>query len=792
MAEKNFVLQFSKISSRGIERVGGKNAALGEMIRALKKKGVRVPDGFATTADAFRLFVRENKIDKKIAAEIERLKKGSKSIARTGKALRALFLKGKFPEQVEAQIREAYRDLSKCYNKRAVDVAVRSSATAEDLPEASFAGQQETYLNISGEDAVVDACRKCYASLFTDRAISYREEKEFDHLKVALSAGVQKMVRADKAGAGVMFSIDTESGFPRVVRISAAWGLGEVVVKGAANPDEYMVFKPLLGRNKTQPILEKSLGDKKRKVIYARNGRGTRTVNTTKKKRKSFVLNDAEILRLAKWACAIEDHYKKPMDIEWAKDGDKGEIFILQARPETVQALKKAGSLKTYRLKEKGKRLLSGLSIGDTIAAAKACRIQSTRELGKFKEGSILVTEMTDPDRGPIFKKTKGISTELGGRTRHAAIVSRELGIPAIVGTGEATKVLRDRQEVTLSCAEGDEGFVYNGLLDFAEEKVSLKKLPDTRTPIMLNIASPGGAFRWWKLPCDGIGLARIEFIIANRIQVHPMAVVHLDELKDREARRKIDNLTRTYKEKGDYFIDKLAQGIAPIAASQHPRPVIVRLSDFKTNEYATLIGGEQVEQHEQNPMLGLRGASRYYHEKFRDAFQLECKAIQRVRKQIGLNNVIVMVPFCRTLVEADKVLSEVAGNSHVRGRDGLEIYMMCEVPSNVVLAEKFGERFDGFSIGSNDLTQLVLGVDRDSAGLAELFDERNEAVKNMVREVIRAAHKAGCKVGICGEAPSDYPEFAAFLVESGVDSISVNPDRFIETKKIVAKAEGK
>jgi pyruvate,water dikinase len=789
MAVKKFVFRLDEVSSKDSDRVGGKNAALGEMIRTLKKKGVRVPDGFATTADAFRLFVRENKIDKNILAEIERLKKGSKSLPRAGKVLRALFLKGKFPEAIEEQIREAYRELSKRYKKRAVDVAVRSSATAEDLPEASFAGQQETFLNISGEDAVVEACRKCYASLFTDRAISYREEKKFDHLKIALSAGVQKMVRADKAG--VMFSIDTESGFPNIVRINAAWGLGEVVVKGAVNPDEYTVFKPLLGKKKTRPILEKSLGDKKRKVVYARSrGRVTRTVNTTKKERESSVLDDNEILRLAEWACAIEKHYEKPMDIEWAKDGDSGQLFIVQARPETVQALKEAGSLTTYRLKKKGKRLLSGLAVGEGIAAAKVCRIQSSRQLGRFKEGSILVTEMTDPDWGPIFKKTKGIITDLGGRTCHAAIVSRELGIPAIVGTGEATKVLRDGQAVTLSCAEGDEGFVYDGLLDFAEEKVSLKKLPKTRTPIMLNIASPGGAFRWWKLPCDGIGLARIEFIIANRIQVHPMALVHFDELKDRQARRRIEKLTRSYKDKRDYFIDKLAQGIAPIASSQHPRPVIVRLSDFKTNEYAALIGGEQFERHEQNPMLGLRGASRYYHEKFRDAFRLECEAIQRVRNHIGLKNVIVMVPFCRTLDEADKVLHVLARNGLVRGRGGLEIYMMCEVPSNAVLAEKFAERFDGFSIGSNDLTQLVLGVDRDSAELAELFDERNEAVKSVVREVIRAAHKASRKVGICGEAPSDYPEFAAFLVNSGIDSISINPDRFLQTKKLVAKVE--
>src|SRR5438067_2184171 len=689
MAARKFVLQFDEVSSKDGGRVGGKNAALGEMIRALKKQGVRVPQGFATTADAFRLFVRENKIDKKIRAEIQRLKQGSKSLASAGKTLRTLFLKSKFPKQVEEQIREAYRDLCKRYGKRAVDVAVRSSATAEDLPEASFAGQQETYLNISGEDAVIDACRKCYAS-------------------------------------------------------------------------------------------------------RRHRNRSTRTISTTKKERQSFTLGDDEILRLAKWACAIEKHYKKPMDIEWAKDGDTGEILILQARPETVQALKKAGSLTTYRLKEKGKRLLSGLSVGDAIAAAKACRIQSARDLGKFKEGSILVTEMTDPDWGPIFKKTKGIITDLGGRTCHAAIVSRELGIPAVVGTGEATRVLRDGQDVTLSCAEGDEGFVYKGLLDFAEEQVSLKKLPETRIPIMLNIASPGSAFRWWKLPCDGIGLARIEFIIANRIQIHPMALVHFDELEDKQARRKIEELTRTYKNNSDYFIDKLAEGIARIAAAQYPRPVIVRLSDFKTNEYAQLIGGEQFESHEQNPMLGLRGASRYYHEKFRDAFRLECEAIKHVRNEMGLKNVIVMVPFCRTLDEADKVLHLLADNGLVRGRGGLEIYMMCEIPSNVVLAERFAERFDGFSIGSNDLTQLVLGVDRDSAELSDLFDERNEAVKIVIHDVIRAAHKQDCKVGICGEAPSNYPEIAAFLVKCGIDSISINPDRFIETKKIVAKAERK
>src|SRR5881392_1859314 len=724
-----FVRWFAEVGLQDVGLVGGKVASLGEMIRELSPLGIRVPDGFAITAEGYRHFIAAAGLDARIRELREGIGKDDVQalVARSGE-IRKLITSAELPREIADEAIAAYQTLSARFPNGDTDVAVRSSATAEDLPGASFAGQQDTYLNISGEDAVIDACRKCYASLFTDRAINYREERNFDHRKIALSAGVQKMVHADKASAGVMFSIDTESGFPNVVRISAAWGLGEVVVKGAANPDEFMVFKPLLGKKNARPILEKSLGDKKRKVVYAsrrRGGRSTRIINTPKKQRESFALDDDEILRLAKWACAIEKHYKKPMDIEWAKDGDTGQIFILQARPETVQALKKAGSLTSYRLKEKGKRLLSGLSIGEAIAAAKVCRIGSSRELGKFKDGSILVTEMTDPDWGPIFKKTKGIITDLGGRTCHAAIVSRELGIPAVVGTGEATRVLRDGQDVTLSCAEGDEGFIYDGLLDFAEEKVSLKKLPDTRTPIMLNIASPGGAFRWWKLPCDGIGLARIEFIIANRMQIHPMALVHLHELENVDARRKIEELTRTYKNKSDYFIDKLAEGIARIAAAQYPRPVIVRLSDFKTNEYAQLIGGEQFESHEQNPMLGLRGASRYYHEKFRDAFRLECEAIKHVRNEMGLKNVIVMVPFCRTLDEADKVLHLLADNGLVRGRGGLEIYMMCEIPSNVVLAERFAERFDGFSIGSNDLTQLVLGVDRDSAELSDLFDER-------------------------------------------------------------------
>lgn len=788
-----YVRWLENLSSDDVPLVGGKNASLGEMIGALKEKGIRVPDGFATTAEAYWKFLEANDLTGKLQALLKDLKSGEKPLDQVGKAIRSLFLHAEFPADIARDIREAYRELCRRSGAEEVDVAVRSSATAEDLPEASFAGQQETFLNVTGEAALMEACRRCYASLFTDRAISYRKEHGFDDLKVALSVGVQKMVRSDKAGAGVIFSIDTETGFPEVVVITAAFGLGENVVQGTVNPDEYLVFKPLLKQDRLKPIIEKTLGAKEKKMVYAAGGtKATKNIDTPKAERNTFVLKDEEILQLARWTVTIEKHYGRPMDIEWAKDGESGELFIVQARPETVQSRKAAAVMKTYRLKESGPRLLTGLSIGDAIAAGKVCLIRSVHDIDRFRDDAILVTEMTDPDWVPIMKRAAGIVTDHGGRTCHAAIVSRELGIPAIVGTGKATEVLQDGQEVTISCAEGDQGFIYEGILPFEEREVNLEGIPQTKTRIMMNIGSPAAAFRWWRLPCEGIGLARMEFIINNIIKVHPMALVRFDSLTDDKVRRQIEALTQGYADKSEYFVDHLARGIAKIAASQYPEPVVVRLSDFKTNEYANLIGGREFEPQEENPMLGFRGASRYYSERYREGFALECRAMKRVREEIGLDNVIVMVPFCRTLKEADRVLETMAENGLKRGENGLEIYVMAEIPANIVLAEQFAQRFDGFSIGSNDLTQLTLGVDRDSDILAELFDERDEAVKIMIADLIVKAHKSGAKVGICGQAPSDYPEIAEFLVHQGIDSISLNPDSVIKIKQIVAEAEEK
>ncbi|MGA2125924.1 MAG: phosphoenolpyruvate synthase, partial [Xanthobacteraceae bacterium] len=631
---------------------------------------------------------------------------------------------------------------------------MRSSATAEDLPDASFAGQQETYLNIRGEAALLDACRRCYASLFTDRAISYRQAKGFDHLKVALSVGVQRMVRSDLGAAGVMFSIDTETGFDKVVLLDAAWGLGENVVQGAVDPDEYQVFKPLLAQPALVPIIEKKLGEKAQKMIYAQDGDSpTRNVPTSKAERAAFVLNNADILTLARWACVIAEHYGCPMDMEWAKDGETGELFIVQARPETVQSRKEASAIKSYHLKSKGRKLVVGLSIGDAIVAGRVCLIDNPRDIDRFVDGAILVTQTTDPDWVPIMKRAAAIITDHGGRTSHAAIVSRELGLPAIIGTGNATHLLHDQQEVTVSCAEGDEGFVYEGRADYEIEELDFAGIPATRTQVMLNLANPAAAFRWWRIPADGVGLARMEFVVSNHIKVHPMALVHYDTLKDEDARRTIAELTRGYADKTEYFVDRLAHGLARIAAAYHPKPVIVRMSDFKTNEYANLVGGAAFEPKEENPMLGFRGASRYYSPRYRDGFALECRAIRRLREEMGFRNVVVMIPFCRSTKEADRVLAVMADNGLRRGENGLEVYVMCEIPSNVILAKAFSARFDGFSIGSNDLTQLTLGVDRDSEELAGLFDEQDEAVKWMIESVIREAHKAGAKVGLCGQA---------------------------------------
>jgi pyruvate,water dikinase len=784
------VLWFEDLSIADVARVGGKNASLGEMIRTLTDQGIRVPAGFATTADAYRELVAANALAGPLQAELAAWRNGGKSLELAGRAIRQLFLKATLPPPLTAEILAAYRELSRRSGMEEADVAVRSSATAEDLPTASFAGQQETFLNVSGDEELLAACRRCFASLFTDRAISYREEKGFSQLDIALSVGIQKMVRSDRCGAGVMFTLDTETGFPDVVLINAAWGLGENVVQGTVTPDQYTVFKPLLDQH-CMPIVEKTLGTKERKLVYASGGsRATVNVETSERERSSYVLTDPEILLLARWARAVERHYGVPMDLEWAKDGDTGDLYILQARPETVQSRRRPATLQTYRLQGRGRRLAGGLAVGEGIAAGRVCRVLHATEIDKVEDGSILVTEMTDPDWVPIMKKVAGIVTDLGGRTCHAAIVARELGIPAIVGTGDGTHRLEDGWGVTMSCAEGDQGNVYEGILPFEAAEVDLTSLPATRTEILLNQADPASAFRWWRLPHDGIGLARMEFIISNLIRIHPMAPVRFDQLTDGEARRQIHDLTRGYVLRTAYFIDRLAQGIAKIAASCWPHPVIVRMSDFKTNEYAELIGGWAFEPHEENPMIGWRGASRYYDPRYREGFALECRALRKVREEIGLRNVVAMIPFCRTLEEADRVLAEMAANGLKRGTEGLEIYMMCEIPSNVLLAGEFAARFDGFSIGSNDLTQLTLGIDRDSHDLAHLFDERNPAVKALIRQVIDAAHAAGRKVGICGQAPSDYPEFAEFLVEAGIDSISLNPDSVAEVRRRVAAVE--
>lgn len=786
-----WVIWLEELGRGDVARVGGKNASLGEMIGSLANQGISVPAGFATTAEAYWRFVDENGLRDKIAATLADLASGKIALADAGQAIRGAFLRGEWPADIAGAITSAYRQLCERAGKRDADVAVRSSATAEDLPDASFAGQQETFLNICGERALLAACRRCYASLFTDRAISYRQAKGFDHLKVALSVGVQRMVRSDVGAAGVMFSIDTETGFDQVVLINAAWGLGEIVVQGAVDPDEYQVFKPLLSDQILLPIIEKKLGEKARKIVYASDGdQPTRNVPTSKADRTRFVLADEEIITLSRWACIIEQHYGQPMDIEWAKDGESGELFIVQARPETVQSARVPSALRTFRIRSKGRKLASGLAIGDAVVSGKVSVIENARDIGRFVDGTVLVTEATDPDWVPIMKRAAAIITDHGGRTSHAAIVSRELGLPAIVGAGNATQLLHDEQEVTVSCAEGDEGFIYEGKADFEAEELDLSSVPATTTKVMLNLANPAAALSWWRLPVDGVGLARMEFVISNHIKIHPMALVDYDTLKDRGAKSTIAALTLGYEDKTEYFVDRLARALARIAASQFPEPVIVRMSDFKTNEYANLIGGAEFEPREENPMLGFRGASRYYSPRYRDGFALECRAIRRLRQEIGLKNVIVMIPFCRSIKEADRVLEVMAANGLERGRDGLEVYVMCEIPSNVILARAFAERFDGFSIGSNDLTQLTLGVDRDSEELSELFDEQDEAVKWMIRSVIVEAHKAGAKVGLCGQAPSNYPEFAEFLVECGIDSMSVSPDSFMAVKQHVATAE--
>lgn len=792
-ARDSTIVWFEALDRTDVPRVGGKNSSLGEMVRHLGARGVAVPPGFATTAEAYWRFVDANGLRNTIATALADLAGGKATLAETGHALRRAFLRGDWPADMAVALGRAYRDLCDRIGRLDADVAVRSSATAEDLPDASFAGQQETFLNIRGEAALLDACRRCYASLFTDRAISYRATKGFDHLKVALSIGVQAMVRSDLGSAGVMFTIDTETGFDKVAVIDAAWGLGESVVQGAVDPDEYQVFKPLLANTSLKPIIEKRRGGKAQKMIYATAGdRPTRTVPTSRAEREAYVLPDDDVLTLGRWACAIEEHYGCPMDIEWAKDGQSGRLFIVQARPETVQSRRRTGEYRTYRIKSKGRKLVTGLSIGEAVVTGTVCLIENARDIDRFVDGAVLVTETTDPDWVPIMKRAAAIVTDRGGRTSHAAIVSRELGLPAIVGTGNATRLLHGEQEVTVSCAEGDQGFVYEGGAEVETELLDLHAIPATTTRIMLNLANPAAAFRWWRIAADGVGLARMEFVVSNHIKVHPMALVNFEALQDVEARRQIEALTTGYEKKDDYFVDRLSIGLARLAASQHPRPVIIRMSDFKTNEYANLIGGAAFEPREENPMIGFRGASRYYSPRYRDGFALECRAIRRLREEMGFRNVVVMIPFCRSVGEADRVLAVMAENGLRRGENGLEVYVMCEIPSNVILAGAFAQRFDGFSIGSNDLTQLTLGVDRDSEELAGLFDEQDDAVKWMIENVIREAHKAGAKIGLCGQAPSDHPEFAEFLVACGIDSISVSPDSFLAVKQKVAAAEAR
>ncbi len=789
MTEK-LILWLADVGLGDIAAVGGKNASLGEMIRALASHGVRVPDGFATTALMYRRFIDENGLETRISEALARLEREEISLQEAGEEIRTMVLEGQFPSDLADPICGAYAELGRRIGSADPAVAVRSSATAEDLPEASFAGQQETFLNVRGKQALLTACKRCFASLFTDRAISYRKAMGIDHLQVDLSVGVQQMVRSDKAGAGVMFSIDTETGFPQAIVISAAWGLGETVVQGSVNPDKYVVFKPLLEDRSVRPIIEKTRGEKQLKLIYDEGGsRRTRLVETSRAERGAFVLSDDEILDLARWAAIIEAHYGRPMDMEWAKDGKSGQIYVVQARPETVQSSRKSAYLQYYHLKQKGEALARGGAIGNAIVIGTACVIRQASDIGQFRDGSILVADMTDPDWVPVMQRAAGVITDYGGVTSHAAIVSRELGLPAIVGTGNGTSTIRDGQEITLSCAEGEVGTVYAGRLDFEVNTLDLSALPETRTSIMVNLANPGAAFQWWRLPAKGIGLARMEFIISAHIKAHPMALLYPDRIS-REDRRAIGALTKGYATPADYFVETLARDIGRLAAVFYPYPAIVRLSDFKTNEYANLVGGGPFEPEEENPMLGFRGASRYYNERYRDGFALECKALRRVREELGFRNVIIMIPFSRTPEEADKVLAVMAEHGLARGEKGLQVYMMCEIPANVVLAEDFARRFDGFSIGSNDLTQLVLGVDRDSGMLAALFDERNEAVERMIAETIKKAHSAGIKVGICGQAPSNYPDFAAFLVQEGIDSISLNPDSFARSVVRIAEFE--
>ena len=793
------LLWLDQIGLKDIAKVGGKNSSLGEMLRHLTAKGIRVPEGFAITTKAFRWFVENAGLNEAVESTLKNVDPDNPSdVAERGRKIRRAFLDASFPEELEREIKYGYWELGRRLSMKNPSVAIRSSATSEDLDGASFAGQHETILNVRGETAILKAIRQCFASLFTDRAIAYRAHRGFEQMGNALSVGVQRMVRSDLACSGVMFTLDTESGFDKVVYITGSWGLGEMIVQGAVNPDQFYVFKPALDRFQ-DPIIEKKLGSKQHKLIYASKGHGMIDAEVPVRDKLRFVLDDAEIINLAKWATMIEEHYKKPMDIEWAKDGISGELYIVQARPETVHASKREGVLETYVLEEKSDVLMTGEAVGSKIGAGTVNVLESAFEISDFKKGEVLVTDKTDPDWEPIMRIASAIVTDRGGRTCHAAIVSRELGIPCIIGTGNGTGVLKDGQAVTVDTSEG-EGRVYEGKLKFRIDKTDISVMPKTRTKIMMNVAVPEHVFTQGQTPCDGVGLARLEFIIASHIGIHPLALIEFEKLKQRaevepdvaDVVAVIEEKTVGYSDKSDFFLEKLAWGVGKIAATFYPDDVVVRLSDFKTNEYANLIGGKLYEPVEFNPMIGWRGASRYYDERFASAFALECAALKRVRERKGLTNVKVMVPFCRTPEEGRKVVRVMAENGLKRGEDGLEIYVMCEIPSNVILADEFADIFDGFSIGSNDLTQLTLGLDRDSELVSHLYDERNPAIKNLIADAVKTVKAKGRKIGICGQAPSDFPEFAEFLVTIGIDSMSLNPDSVIKTRLIVAETEKK
>jgi len=779
-----FTRWFKDLTIKNIPEVGGKTASLGEMYSKLTKHGIKVPNGFAVTAEAYWKFLRDNKIDKKIKIILKDLDvKDVRELSAAGNRVRQTILNANIPKDVAKEIKSAYKKI------KTASVAVRSSATAEDLPGASFAGQQETYLNVRGEKELMLAVKKCIASLFTDRAISYREAMGFDHTKVALSVCIQEMVRSDLASSGVMFTLDTESGFKGVVLINAAYGLGENVVKGRVIPDQFFVFKEGVKKG-FRSIISRRLGSKEMRLIYSKHGTIQQKVNISDQKR--YCLTDDEVLQLSKWGVKIEEHYGRAMDIEWAKDGRTGELFIVQARSETVKSQEKLNVIETYKIQNKGKVLVSGASVGQKIGQGKVRVINSPKQMKQFKAGEVLVTRITDPDWEPIMRIAGAIVTEQGGKTSHAAIVSRELGIPCIVGAAKARQLLKNGEPVTVSCAEGEVGYVYKGRLPFTVEKFTVKEMAPTKTKIMMNVGEPDGAFALAAIPNDGVGLAREEFIFTNFIKIHPLALVHYDKLQNKAIKAQIDALTIGYKDKKQFCIDKLAEGFAFIASAFSPNDVVVRLSDFKTNEYATLIGGKEFEPEEENPMIGWRGASRYYDPKYKPAFALECAAIKKAREVWGLKNIIVMVPFCRTVEEGKKVLETMKEFGLERDKNGLQVYVMCEIPSNVILVKEFSQIFDGFSIGSNDLTQLTLGVDRDSALVSHVYDENNLAVKKLIHDVIQGAHKYGRKVGICGQAPSDYPAFAEFLVQEGIDSISLNPDTVLKTRVRIAEAEKK